>query len=335
MGSSTLIYILVLFLLLLGASFCAATEISYSSMNKIRLKNYADQGEKRALTASYILEHFDSALITLLIGNNLTHNGFASIVTLLTTKYLGSKYLTISTLLSTFIVFLFSEMIPKSYGKSNFNYALAVSSPLKALIKLLKPFSLFFMGISTLVSKLFPEKDEPEINEEEFIQIVRDVGEGGVLSKRDYQLMSSALHFDRKKVCEIYTPIEEIIRLDVDADKKDILSSLKNSGFSRYPIYEKHEGNIIGILQTKEFYKHYLKNPDFNVRDILLQPYYARPDMVLDDLMNELSLNKIHLALVVDEAGHSTGIVTLNDILEELIGEIQDDMRVAVHQEGG
>lgn len=150
--------IFVLFLLLIGASFFAATEISYSSMNKIKLKNLADDGDKRALTATKILDNFDSALVTLLIGNNLTHNGFAAIATLLATRYFGTEYLTVTTLVSTLIIFLFSEMIPKSYGKSNFNYALNVSFFLKFLIKILKPFSLFFMGISAMVSRLFPEK---------------------------------------------------------------------------------------------------------------------------------------------------------------------------------
>ncbi|MGI6579705.1 MAG: hemolysin family protein [Saccharofermentanales bacterium] len=316
--------IFILFLLLIGASFCAATEISYSSINKIRLKNYADNGDKSALTATYILDNFDSALVTLLIGNNLTHNGFAAIATLLATRHFGTEYLTLTTVLSTLIVFLFSEMIPKSYGKSNFYYALNVASFLKFLIKILKPFSLFFMGISAIVSKLFPENKEPEINEEEFFQIVKNVGEEGVISERDHQLMSSALNFDRKKAIDIYTPMENVVSLDLNSDKKEIGRIIKDAGFSRYPVYNRDERNIVGVLQTKEFYKNCFKNKEFNLKNILFKPYYAKTEMLIDDLMNELSINKIHFSIVVDDSGNKIGIVTLTDILEELIGEIKD-----------
>ncbi|HHU52890.1 MAG TPA: DUF21 domain-containing protein [Clostridiaceae bacterium] len=316
--------IFVLLLLLIGASFCAATEISYSSINKIKLKNYADNRDKRALTATYILDNFDSALVTLLIGNNLTHNGFAAIATLLVTRHFGAEYLTVTTIISTLIVFLFSEMIPKSYGKSNFNYALNVASFLKFLMNILRPIGLFFMGISTIVSKFFPEQNEPEINEEEFFQIVKNVGEEGVINERDHKLMSSALNFDRKKAIDIYTPIDNVISLDIYSDKKEIAGIIKDSGFSRYPVYDKDEKNIIGILQTKEFYKNSFKNRNFNLKSILLKPYYADPDILIDDLMNELSINKIHFSIVVDESGKKIGIVTLTDILEELIGEIKD-----------
>lgn len=326
--------IFVLFLLLIGASFCAATEISYSSINKIRLKNYADNGDKRALTATYILDHFDSALVTLLIGNNLTHNGFAAIATLLATRHFGAEYLTATTLLSTLIVFLFSEMIPKSYGKSNFNYALSVASILKFFMKILRPFSLFFMGISTIFSRLFPKKNEPEINEEEFFQIVKNVGEEGIISERDHQLISSALNFDRKKAIDIYTPIENVVSLDINSDKKELVRIFKNTGFSRYPVYEGYEGNIIGVLQTKKFYRNFFTDRNFNLKKILLKPYYAKPDMLIDDLMNELSINKIHFSIVVDDSRNKLGIVTLTDILEELIGEIKDNPRENLAREG-
>ncbi|MGI6672526.1 MAG: hemolysin family protein [Christensenellales bacterium] len=327
MEGDSWILILSLLLLLLGASFCAATEISYSSINKIKLKNHADNEDKKALIATYIIDNFDEALVTLLIGNNLTHNGFAAIATVLSARYFSPKYLALTTLISTIVVFLFSEMIPKSFGKSNFNYALRVAAPLRAMMKILKPFSLFFMGISTIVSKLFPGSGEPEINEEEFIQIIQSVGEEGVLSKKDHQLMFSALNFDNKQAIDIYTPIEEVALLDVNASKEKILDTLKSTGFTRHPVYEGDKNHIIGVLQTKEFYKNYFKNPEFNIRSILLKPYFAKPQIAIDDLMNELSLNKIHLSMVVDDDGTNIGIVTLNDILEELIGEIKDDAR--------
>ncbi len=327
MESDSWILILSLFLLLLGASFCAATEISFSSINKIKLKNQADNGDKRAAVATYILDNFDKALVTLLIGNNLAHNGFAAIATIISTRFFGAKYLTLTTLVSTFVVFLFSEMIPKSYAKSNFKYALRVASPLKSLMKLFRPFSLFFMGISTIVSKIFPETDEPDINEEEFFQIVQSVGEEGVISKRDYQLMSSALNFDNKTATDVYVPIEDVVFLNVNSSKKSIMQTIKETGFSRYPVYLSDKSHVVGVLQTKEFFKNYYKNPQFRLRNILLKPYFAKLDVAIDDLMNELIANKIHLSMVVDSSGENIGIVTLNDILEELIGEITDSSR--------
>ena len=181
--------------------FCAAAEISYSSINKIKLKNHADNEDKKALIATYIIDNFDEALVTLLIGNNLTHNGFAAIATVLSARYFSPKYLALTTLISTIVVFLFSEMIPKSFGKSNFNYALRVAAPLRAMMKILKPFSLFFMGISTIVSKLFPGSGEPEING---IQIIKAWAKKA-FSAKDHQLMFSALNFDNKQAIDIYT----------------------------------------------------------------------------------------------------------------------------------
>ncbi|WP_138159907.1 hemolysin family protein [Peptoniphilus catoniae] len=316
--------ILTLFLLLLGASYCASAEIAYASINKIKLTKRVEEKDPRAIRAEYITENFDKALTTLLIGNNITHIGFASLVTAMTTSQFGIKYVKYATIISTLVVFLFSEMIPKSFGKSNLKYALSISGSLEFMMKVFKPLNYFFMLISNFLSKLFPESDEPEINKEEFYEIMKTVGEEGILSSDKHDLVLSALNFDEKSVKKAYQPIEKVIALDINSNKEEIISTVKHSRYSRFPVYNKDIDNIVGILQKKEFYREYVKSGDFEITDLLIDPYFVDLNTKIDDLLENLSKKKNHLAIVRDK-GKVIGIVTAEDILEELVGEIWDE----------
>jgi len=325
MDGDSWIQIILLVSLVLGAAYCASSEIAYASLNKIRAKNYAENGDKRAQRAIYITENFDKALTTILVGNNITHIGFAALATMISTNKWGVESVKYTTIVSTILIFLLSEMIPKSYGKSNFKFALAVSGSLSALMKIFTPITWFFTAIARLVSKLFPVKDEPEINEEEFYEIMKTVEEEGVLDKEKQELVHSALDFDITTAGDIYTPREKVVAININSTQEEIMKIIKNQKFSRLPVYRGDLDNIIGILQTREFLKNYIRHDAFDVKGLLLKPHFVKKDVPIDELLRDMSNKKLHISIVVDDNGKTLGIVTVEDILEELVGEIWDE----------
>lgn len=326
MDDDSWIQIILLVLLIMGAAYCAASEISYASINKIRLKNYADNGDKRAKKALYIADNFDNALTTLLIGNNVTHIGFASLATLISTELWGMESVKYTTIVSAVLVFLLSEMIPKSYGKANsLKFALAVSGSLCTLMKVLKPIAYFFTLISNGVSRLFPAKEGPAITEEELYEIIEAANEEGVLDKDKQDLVNSALDFDGISAGDILTRRENIVAVNIDSTKEEIIEIMKKQKYSRLPVYEGSIDNIIGILQVRKFLKLYIKHGEFDVKGLLLEPHFIRSKAPIDDMLNEMSKKRIHMSIVIDDKGKTLGIVTVEDILEELVGEIWDE----------
>jgi len=326
MDGDSWIQIILLVLLILGAAYCAASEIAYASINKIRVKNYADNGDKRAKTAMYISNNFDQALTTILIGNNLTHIGFASLATLISTQLWGIESVKYTTIVSTVVVFLISEMIPKSYAKTNsVKFALVVSGSLLALMKIFSPVASLFTFISRGLSKFFPEEQEPAITEEEFYDIIKTVQEEGVLDRGKQELVHSALDFDVITVGDIFTAREDIVALDIDSTKEEILDKIKTQKYSRLPVYKGNIDNIIGILQTRKFLKRYIIHDIFDVQSLLLEPHFVSKKAPVDDLLKEMSSKKLHMSIVIDDCQKALGIVTVEDILEELVGEIWDE----------
>lgn len=317
--------VILLILLLLGAAYCASAEIAFASLSKIKTKNLADKGDKRAIKALQIVDNFDRTLTTLLIGNNITHIGFASLVTLIVTQEWGASYVKYATLLSTIIVFLLSEVLPKSYAKSNLDYALRISSSLAVLIKIFEPFSKLFTLIADSTAKLFKIKDEPEISEEDFYEIMRSVKEEGVLDKEKEDLVYSALDFDQTVVGDIFTPLELVDSIDIDSSTEDILAYIKKSRFSRIPVYKGQKDNIIGVLRTRNFLKDYIKGQITDLVGLLQKPSFVTMGVLIDDLLRKMSSEKNHICIVKNNGGKVVGIVTMEDILEELVGEIWDE----------
>ncbi len=326
MDSDSWIQMILLVLLIIGAAYCAASEISYASINKIRVKNYADNGDIRAKKAMYISNKFDQALTTILIGNNLTHIGFASLATLISTQLWGVESVKYTTIVSTVVVFLISEMIPKSYAKTNsVKFALAVSSSLLVLMKIFSPVAFLFTSISRMLSKVFPERQEPAITEEEFYDMIETVQAEGILDRDKQKLVHSALDFDVITAGDIFIPRKDVVALDIDSTQEEILQKIKTQKYSRLPVYKGCMDNIIGILQTRQFLKLHIKHVDFDVQSLLLKPYFVRKKSPVDDLLKAMSSKKLHMSIVVDDCEKTLGIVTVEDILEELVGEIWDE----------
>lgn len=332
MDSDSWIRVILLAILTIGAAYCAACEISYASMNKIRVKSYADNGDKRAIKAMHISDNFDQALTTLLIGNNITHIAFGSLATLLASQLWGVESVKFVAVVSAVFIFLVSEMIPKSFAKANSEkFAIAASNSLNFLMRILSPVAVLFMSISKKISNLFPKADEPPITEEEFYDIIETAEEEGVLDKEKQELVHSVLNFDVITAGGIYTGRDKIVALDVNSPIEEILQVVRTQKYSRLPVYEGNIDSIIGILHVRKFLKSYLKQGKLDIRDLLTEVHFVREETPIDDLLRYMSNKKLHMSVVTDGFGRTLGIITIEDILEELVGEIWDEDD-AVHE---
>ncbi len=332
--------LVLLLLLLLGAAYCASSEIAYASLDLFKTKKLAEQGNRKAKNALYIANNFDQALTTILIGNNITHIGFASVATALATRAWGVKYVPLVTLLSTIIVFFFSEMLPKAYAKGSFNHAMRVSTSLRMMMRLFAPLNYGFSKISALISKLLKSEKEPDITEEDFLSLVETVKQEGVLSEQKQQLFSSAIDFDYLTVKDAYQAIENLDMVDLNASIEEIHETVKESKFSRLPIYDGARDNIVGLLSAKSFLKSYICGEPIDIREMQGNLLSTDFDMPLDELLQIMSNGRNHLCIVKDDMGRVRGIISLEDILEELVGEIWDENDLAdgaenIAEEGG
>lgn len=300
------------------------------------MKSYADKGDLRAKKALYISEHFDEALSSILIGNNVMHIAFASLATLLSTRIWGVKSVKYTTFISTAIVFLVSEMIPKSYAKANSErVALSVAFSLSGLMRILSPVAAFFMFIGRGISKLFPQNPEPVITEEEFYDMIETAREEGVLVGEKQELLRSALDFDVITAGDILTKREDVVALDIDLPLEKIIDKIKGQHFSRLPVYKGSIDNVIGILQVRKFLKEYIKNKEasWDIQSRLLDPLFVNQRAPIDKLLQRMSRQKLHMAIVTDGFGKTLGIITLEDILEELVGDIWDEDDIVKEEE--
>lgn len=327
MGDPVL-YILVVILVALSAFF-SASETAYSSVSRVRLKNYQAEGDKRAGRALKIADHFDRALSAILIGNNVVNIASATIGTMICTSLLGDGPLaaTVSTLAMTVLVLIFGEVLPKSFAKENAEqFALVVAAPLSLLITVLKPLIAALIGLKKLASMLIKTKEKaPSVTEEELKYIIEEIEDEGVLEEEESELVQSALEFDDITVSEILTPRVDVDAINVNDPVEKMLELFKNSSHSRIPVYEKSVDHILGIVTAYRFLHTYLENPAVDIRSLIQDTLFVPPTKKISELLQELQRQKMQFAVVVDQYGGTIGIVTVEDILEELVGEIWDE----------
>lgn len=316
-----------IFFVLFGAYFAGA-ESAYSAMNTIRIKSMAADGNRRAKSALSIANDFDRALTTLLIGNNITHIAASSLATILVMRiWRGAANSALySTLITTGVVFLFSEMIPKSFANDRCDtMALACAGSLRFFMKLLSPIATFFMWITSLFTRLISKNETPTVTEEELHDLIDTIEEEGVLDEDESDLIQNALDFSGTVVSDIMTMKDDIVALDLNAPVGNVLKMLKNSTHSRLPVYEGSVDHIVGMLLVREYIKQYLKTGAASIRSMMKQPCYVSPDQPVDDVLNHMRQHRLYLAVVRDENHKTLGLVTIEDFLEELVGEIWDE----------
>ena len=314
-------------LLLFCAAFFAVAETAYASCPKSRVKAAAERGDARAKTALLILDDFDKAISTLLICTNIVHIATASIVTVAVTKLWGLSAVSISTIVTTIVVFFAGEMLPKSIAKKYSEpLALATGPVLRFLMKVFTPLSALLTWIGQSAAKLTPEENPVSFTEDELYDIIEDMTEEGSLDEQQGELISSALQFGEVTVESVLTPRVDLVAVDISSSLESILAVIKTTNHSRLPVYEGSIDNIIGVLQIRKFIKAYLRlGNNLDLRPLMDEVFFIHQSTNIDELLPVMSKRKLNMAVVTDNYGGTLGIVTVAAMLEELVGEIWDE----------
>ncbi len=315
---------LTIITLIAGSAYFSASEIAFSSVNKIRIKNKADNGDSQAKKVIYILDNFEKALVTILIGNNIMNIACASLTAFLVSSLWGINYVAIATIAMTVLVIFTGELFPKTLAKAyNTEFTLNTAWLLSLIMRVLTPLSYLFEKIGVFISSILASKQKPTVTEDELVDIIKTIEDEGTIDEDQSELLQSALEFNIKKVSDVYTPISKVKSLSTDMSHEKILAIINEERYSRYPVFEK--GKLIGILQTRQFLKNHIARNQRSLRSLLTKLYYVASDRLIDNLLNDMSKIKVHMAIVNDENRNIIGIVTVEDILEELVGEIWDE----------
>ncbi len=317
--------IIVLGILVLGSAYFSGTEAALMSVNRIRIKNAAGNGNKKASIVLKFIDKFDKVISTLLIGNNIVNILATSIATVLFTTYFPKYGVTLSTIVMTVIVLIFGEICPKSMAKQRPESFAMISAPLfKIIMWILTPLSLFFSPISKLAARLFKGKEMVSATEEELITMLDEVEEGGGLEADESELIRSAIEFNDVEVEEVLTRRVNMIAVEDDMTTEEVRDLFFEHGFSRLPVYHETIDNVIGILHEKDFMAH-ITSGGTEYLSLIKEAVYVPKSIKISALLKKLQQFKTHMAIVLDEGGGIEGIVTMEDILEELVGEIWDE----------
>ena len=316
---------LYVFFLMCSAYF-ACSETAYTAVSKVRLRTLADKGNKRAQKALWICDRFDKTLTTILVGNNIFHAACASLSALLVLRQVGEQYVAAGTVVTTVIVYLFAEMLPKSLARARSEeIALLFAGSMRTLVRLLTPISAIFSGISNVLSKFFAESDSGTVTEEDLISIIETIGDEGVLDPEQMELVNSAMEFRDKRAKDIMIPIEFVEAVSSATPTEELVKLATTLPYSRLPVYEGNRDNIVGILPVNLFLSFHVSGKPVPLRKLLMKPYVFDSNTEISALLQRMRLNKLHMVFVVDENRKKLGIITMEDLLEELVGDIQDE----------
>lgn len=321
------IYLVIIVVLIALSAFCSCIETAFSCANNIRLKKFADAGSKKAKTALYIINNYDKALTAILILNNIVNLGCSSLATVVCLELFGDYGAAISTGATTLLVLTFGEVIPKCLGKEKSDsISMAVARILKVMMVILTPFILFFSGLKNLALKLFRVKQENStVTEDELKIIVESIEEQGVLEEQESQMVRSALDFDEKTAEEILTPRVDVTAIDIDEDINTITEIIRTQRYSRIPVYKGTVDNIVGILHSWDYMDEIIKGSTPDLKKLIIKPEFIFRTQKLSAILANFRKKKLHIAIVTDEYGGTLGILTMEDLLEEIVGEIWDE----------
>ena len=321
---STAMLIAIILLVAMSSVF-SATETAFSSFNYIRMKNRAEGGDKRAALVLKLAEDFDSLLSTILVGNNIVNLTAASLSTLFFTDLLKSYGPAVSTIVLTLVVLVFGEISPKSLAKENADgMAMAMAPLFRVLVTVLRPVNWVFAQWKRLLDHLFHKEGDDGITDEELVTMVDEAEAQGGLEHHEGELIRAAIEFNDLEVEDILTPRVDVAAVEDTATAEELAAAFAETGYSRLPVYHESIDNITGVIHEKDFYaaRYYDKT---DLKQLITPVLYTTGSTKISDLIRILQGHKTHMAVVVDEYGGTDGIVTLEDILEELVGEIWDE----------
>ena len=320
--------IIIIAVCVLLSAYFSATETAFSTFNRIRVKNLAEKGNKKAALSIRLSENYDTLITTVLIGNNIVNTLGAALGTLLFVELLnGNQDLgtTVSTIVLTLVVLIFGEITPKTIAKRRPEAFVLFSAPIiNALIFIFAPLSFVFKKWQNLLGKMFKSEDEAGMTEEELVSIIEEAEESGDIDESESELIKSAIEFNDLEVGDIFTPRIDITALPADADRETVEKQFTDTGYSRIPVYEDDLDNIVGILYHKDYY---MTNFDKShpITEILKPVIFVTKTQKINDVLKDLQERQLHLAIVTDEYGSTAGLVTLEDIIEEIVGDIWDE----------
>ena len=324
MQGTTTELLLALVLITLSAFF-SATETAYSSLNRARLKSLADRGQKRAADTLALAERYDELLSTILVGNNIVNIALASVGTVMFVRWLGGAGVGVSTAVVTVFVLIFGEISPKSLAKESPERFARFSAPaMRALVLLFTPLNFLFSQWKRLLSCVFRADGNRAMTEDELLTIVQEAQQEGGIDAQESELIRSAIGFNDLKAVDIFTPRVDVSALSADASVETATELFTQSGYSRLPVYEGSIDNIIGVVHNKDFFRD-VASGSAALRDVTKPAMFVSENIPIAKLLRLLQKHKAHMAVVTDEYGGTIGIVTMEDILEELVGEIWDE----------
>ena len=325
MDSASITMIAALVFLVVMSAYFSATETAFSSLNRVRMKSKADGGNQRAALALELEEDYDRLLSTILIGNNIVNITATTVSTVLFTKLLPVYGPTVSTVVLTVIILIFGEISPKSLAKENAEDFAMFSAPiLRVFIALLRPVNFLFTQWKRLLTKLLRKKAEDGITEEELITMVDQAEDEGGLDQHESQLIRAAIEFNDLEVEEILTPRVDVVAVEDTDSMDEIARTFAENGYSRLPVYHEDIDDIVGVIHEKDFHAARYHGRE-DVQGIISPVLYTTGNTKISHLLRILQREKAHMVIVVDEYGGTEGLVTLEDIVEELVGEIWDE----------
>lgn len=317
--------IIAIVVLVTFSAYFSATETAFTSLNKIRLKNMAGDGDKKAKDVLEISDNYDNLLSTILVGNNLVNIAISSIATVMFLELYPKYGATIATAVATVIVLIFGEISPKSLAKESPERFAMFSAPIiRFFMLILKPINWIFSCWKKLIAKLFNADGIRPITEDELLTMVEEAQTEGGIDEGQSELIQNAIEFNDLEAWDVLTPRVDIKAIEIDEDEGEIAELFLETGFSRLPVYEDDLDNIIGVLNQKDFHN-YIKGGRASVSEYIKPVIFVAGSMRIAQLLKRLQTVKTHIAIIVDEYGGTYGLVTMEDIIEELVGEIYDE----------
>ena len=325
MDSSTISMTVAIVLLVMMSAYFSATETAFSCLNKIRMKSRAESGDHRAALAMDLVEDYDRLISTILIGNNIVNITASTVGTVLFTKLYAAYGPTVSTVVLTLVVLIFGEISPKSLAKEHAESFAMFSAPiLRVFLLVLRPLNFLFSQWKRLLNMIFHPSEDQGITEEELITMVSEAENEGGLDQHESQLIRSAIEFGDLEAGDILTPRVDIVAVEDSASMEEIAAVFAESGYSRLPVYHKDVDDIVGVIHEKDFNAARYRG-ETSLADLKAPVLYTTGNTKISELLRILQKNKAHMAVVVDEYGGTEGLLTMEDILEELVGEIWDE----------
>ncbi|MDR0404732.1 MAG: hemolysin family protein [Oscillospiraceae bacterium] len=325
--SQNLIMSISIVILVIFSAFFSAAETAFSTINKIRLKSYAKNKNPKAIIALKIAEDFDKALSAILIGSTVVNIASSTIATMMIVDIIGESGALISTVGMTFVVLTFGEILPKSFAKEDSEgFTLRTARILRVVMIITNPLVIFFLKIKKIASRFGKkQKNNPSVTEQELKHIVESIEEEGVLEKQESEMVQSALEFDEKSVGDILTPRVNMVTLGLDDSAKRIEEIVVNERYSRIPVYQNSIDNIVGILHTRDYLEAMIFKRKIDLSKMMKPCYFVYESKELSILLSDFKRKKLHVAIVVDDYGGTLGMVTMEDLLEEIVGDIWDE----------